>query len=1369
MNLTPEEKRVFGQLFREADTDGLGVVTGEVAVKFFEKTRLEPRVLGEVCLLMSCILLTHEYSLSRVKLTLLILQIWQIADTENRGLLTPAGFGIVLRLIGHYQAGREPTPELAQRPGPLPRFEGIGGSTSSTGIQPPQGPPPSAIQPQASGSGPIRVPPLTREKAAQYAMLFEKSGAQNGVLPGEQAKQIFERAGLPNEILGRIWNLADTEQRGALVVTEFAIAMHLLASFKSGAMRVLPNILPPGLYEAARPPSRQSSAAGPISAIPRQLTGGVARTSSPLSRPAYTAPQQFPQSTGMASDWAIKPGDKEKFDTIYYGLDKTNKGFITGDEAVPFFSESKLPEEALAQIWDLADINSEGRLSRDEFAVAMYLIRQQRGKRDGRDSLPATLPANLIPPSMRNQSRPTNLPTAPAFENPAPTLPKSAAEDLFGLDALSTPPPASAPTQAPQSTGGSFGNDPFGNRPPVSPTSPPANLNQQSSVFKPFTPSSSFGQALSYNPTGGSTNSSSQPRNQQQSSAADDLLGDTDPEVSSKLTSETTELANLANQVGTLSRQMQDVQGQRANSQNELNQATSQKREFELRLAQLRSLYEQEAKDVKSLEERLYASRNETKKLQTEIAVVEATYQDLQNQHRQTITALQADQQENASLKERMRVVNTEITQMKPALEKLRSDARQQKGLVAINKKQLATSEGEREKLKLEAGELNKSIEDDKKELAAAAASVRSPPQVASPALSTMSANNPFFRRQDSSVEVPSPSPYTSPTAPQHNQSFENVFGPSFAVAATSNESSAPATSFRNDSEVRSLSGSTSALPSRAVPSEGSGFPSPTSSPSSNFRDLPQSKEPPPPESKQVTSAFLPFAAGHSESLSSSRHVSPPTSRFGDPPTSVETATNPGTTPTGSSVAGGPTVSSRAISPGLDRKSNASPAAFDSSSKDSIPGAYPDDTPTSPHVGIIDTPTGGTTLSEQAAASPFAVAKEPPVTAKDDFDAAFAGFGNSAKPQERSHTGNSSNEGSSSAVPAGFHKEFPPIAELEDDDDSDSASDAGGFDDDFAPGSPGHTRNSSSVQATTRQRPTNGTDQLGVPNNNSALSLESSAPPTPGAQMSPPAYDKTVTSSERAHSEVQEFSGLLPTREIPTSPPATGEQSSASPHLDQTPFGTAQSPFGAPTVATHAIPPAAPAKVPFDDDFDDFDDLEDAKEGDADDDFANLSVNDQPSGADDFNAVFDSAPTPPAKNAQSPEQLSQLNTSAFGGSNSAFGDYTQSPVTAQPKAPANTAVNDNHDWDAIFAGLDTPAPVSPTENAKPVGNGTGGLTASAPERPPIGRALTEAGVHDDPILKNLTNMGYGRSDALAALEKYDYNLERVSKIPPFSN
>lgn len=39
---------MYGQLFRQADSDSVGVVTGEVAVKFFEKTRLDSRILGEV-------------------------------------------------------------------------------------------------------------------------------------------------------------------------------------------------------------------------------------------------------------------------------------------------------------------------------------------------------------------------------------------------------------------------------------------------------------------------------------------------------------------------------------------------------------------------------------------------------------------------------------------------------------------------------------------------------------------------------------------------------------------------------------------------------------------------------------------------------------------------------------------------------------------------------------------------------------------------------------------------------------------------------------------------------------------------------------------------------------------------------------------------------------------------------------------------------------------------------------------------------------------------------------------------------------------------------------------------------------------------
>ena len=583
----------------------------------------------------------------------------------------------------------------------MPRFDGISTTPAPAPVSSP--PPAAPIQAQGTG-GAIRIPPLTPEKATQYAGLFERQQLQNNMLSGEQARTIFEKAGLPNEVLGRIWQLSDTEQRGALVATEFIIAMHLLTSMKTGSLRALPHVLPAPLYEAATrrgslsSAPRQSPTNTGMSAIPRQLSGTAqVRTGSPLGRPPIG-----PQGTGSggASDWAVSATDKAKFDQIYNDLDKSNKGYITGEEAVPFLSQSNLPEDALAQIWDLSDINSKGHLNRDEFSVAMYLIRQQRINRG--QALPTTLPANLVPPSLRTQARPP--PATSAWDPPEvsqpPPKPTSAMEDLFGLDTSSPPP--SAPAQAPMSTGGSTTNDPFaGGSSNLAPTSP-IRANTTGSTFKPFVPSSSFGRGLSSQPTGDSTGAKPQ-------SASDDLLGGNDDEASKNITGETTELANLSNQVSSLSKQMQDTQAKRSTTQTELNQTNSQKQNFEQRLAQLRSAYEKEAEDTRALEEKLRSSRADTQKLQSECMVLEGNYRDVQNQHQQILTQLQSDQQENTSLREKIRVVNGEIAQLKPQIDKLKSDARQQKGLVAINKKQLSTTEGERDKLKTEAADLAKS------------------------------------------------------------------------------------------------------------------------------------------------------------------------------------------------------------------------------------------------------------------------------------------------------------------------------------------------------------------------------------------------------------------------------------------------------------------------------------------------------------------------------------------------------------------------------------------------------------------------------------------------------------------------------------
>jgi hypothetical protein len=60
--------------------------------------------------------------------------------------------------------------------------------------------------------------------------------------------------------------------------------------------------------------------------------------------------------------------------------------------------KSKLPNSVLGKIWKLSDIDKDGFLDADEFALAMHLINV---KVDGHD-LPSELPEHLIPPSKRD-------------------------------------------------------------------------------------------------------------------------------------------------------------------------------------------------------------------------------------------------------------------------------------------------------------------------------------------------------------------------------------------------------------------------------------------------------------------------------------------------------------------------------------------------------------------------------------------------------------------------------------------------------------------------------------------------------------------------------------------------------------------------------------------------------------------------------------------------------------------------------------------------------------------------------------------------------------------------------------------------------
>lgn len=60
--------------------------------------------------------------------------------------------------------------------------------------------------------------------------------------------------------------------------------------------------------------------------------------------------------------------------------------------------KSKLPNSVLGKIWKLSDIDKDGFLDMDEFALAMHLIQI---KVEGHD-LPVELPDHLVPPSKRD-------------------------------------------------------------------------------------------------------------------------------------------------------------------------------------------------------------------------------------------------------------------------------------------------------------------------------------------------------------------------------------------------------------------------------------------------------------------------------------------------------------------------------------------------------------------------------------------------------------------------------------------------------------------------------------------------------------------------------------------------------------------------------------------------------------------------------------------------------------------------------------------------------------------------------------------------------------------------------------------------------
>ncbi|XP_055956108.1 uncharacterized protein LOC126819670 isoform X1 [Patella vulgata] len=161
-----------------------------------------------------------------------------------------------------------------------------------------------------------------------YSSLFYSQGPVDGYLIGEKARDFFLPSGLHLPVLSQIWNLADMSNDNLLTVEEFILTMHFCHGALQG--KKLPRSLTPSL----RPPDK-----------------------TPIALPFLT--------------------EEEKliFSKIFEAIDVDRTGFIEGSTAREIFQQTGLTSDQLALVWDLADINRDGRLDYGEWTVACQLIK----------------------------------------------------------------------------------------------------------------------------------------------------------------------------------------------------------------------------------------------------------------------------------------------------------------------------------------------------------------------------------------------------------------------------------------------------------------------------------------------------------------------------------------------------------------------------------------------------------------------------------------------------------------------------------------------------------------------------------------------------------------------------------------------------------------------------------------------------------------------------------------------------------------------------------------------------------------------------------------------------------------------------------
>ncbi|KAJ1085618.1 hypothetical protein NDU88_005748 [Pleurodeles waltl] len=313
-------------------------------------------------------------------------KIWDLADPDAKGYLDKQGFYVALRLVACAQNGHEVTMSSLSLAVPPPKFRD---NSSPLMVTPP---------PPTEAHWSVRV-----EEKAKFDVIFESLVPVNGLLSGDKVKPVLINSKLPLDILGRVWDLSDIDQDGHLDREEFAVAMHLV--YRALEKEPVPSVLPQSLI----PPAKRKKAhvfPGAVPVLPASPPPKDSLRSTPshgsvnsLNSAGSLSPKHSVKAAQPAVNWVVPVTDKLRYDEIFLNTDLDKDGFVSGHEVKDIFIQSCLPQNLLAHIWALADTRQTGKLSKDQFALAMHFIQQKVSK--GIDP-PQVLSPDMVPPGDRS-------------------------------------------------------------------------------------------------------------------------------------------------------------------------------------------------------------------------------------------------------------------------------------------------------------------------------------------------------------------------------------------------------------------------------------------------------------------------------------------------------------------------------------------------------------------------------------------------------------------------------------------------------------------------------------------------------------------------------------------------------------------------------------------------------------------------------------------------------------------------------------------------------------------------------------------------------------------------------------------------------